>query len=71
MKLVFIHGRSQQGKSSEELIKVWRGALNQGLLADHLTLTTNIEIKLPFYGDKLIELMNASDKGLLTSASAR
>lgn len=71
MKLVFIHGRSQQGKSSEELIKVWRGAWDQGLLADNLTLTTDIEIKLPFYGDKLVELMDSSDKGLLAGAQAR
>jgi hypothetical protein len=71
MKLVFIHGRSQQGKSSEELIRVWRGAWDEGLLADRLTPRTNIEIKLPFYGDKLIELMNASDKGLLAGAQAR
>lgn len=71
MKLVFIHGRSQQGKSSDELIEVWRGALDQGLAANHLTLTSDIEIKLPFYGDKLVELMNSAGKGLLAGAQSR
>jgi hypothetical protein len=71
MKLIFIHGRSQQGKNSQELIKIWRGAWDEGLHADNLVLTTTIEIAMPFYGDKLFELMNQEDLDRLRKAQAR
>ncbi|WP_085026942.1 hypothetical protein [Ensifer aridi] len=47
MRLVFLHGINQQGKSAEIIRREWTGFLgNPGDLA-------SIEIAAPFYGDVL------------------
>jgi hypothetical protein len=71
MKLVFIHGRSQQGKNPVALLKEWRNAWVIGLKAAQLDFTEPVDIKLPFYGDELDRVMKDSDKGLLENVRAR
>lgn len=56
MKLIFIHGRSQQGKSANELKQVWLTTLNEGLAKSSLTLDPSVQIEVPFYGDRLDQL---------------
>lgn len=53
MQLVLIHGRDQQGKSSESLRKIWMAAMDVGLSQAGLSSIDSHEIRLPFYGDAL------------------
>lgn len=56
-RLVFIHGRSQEGKDSIALKKEWIAALRKGLKENDLALpVAEPDIKFPFYGDTLYEL---------------
>jgi len=53
MRLVFIHGINQQGKSSIALRDAWLAGLGISLNAGHM----NIDV--PFYGDALVEAIAA------------
>ncbi len=53
MRLVFVHGRSQQGKNPDALKREWLGALEKGLEKNGLVLPAGVEVQLPFYGDRL------------------
>lgn len=52
-KLVFVHGRSQQGKDPEKLKETWVDALNRGAAAAQIQIPADLEISLPYYGDTL------------------
>ena len=60
MRILFIHGRSQGGKSSEKLSREWGDALKRGLSAAGLSLPGDIAFDQPFYGDRLDELVKKS-----------
>lgn len=63
MKLIFIHGRSQEGKNPEALRKLWIETLKIGLRKSNLDLPIGEDkIFLPYYGDKLDELVNTINK---------
>lgn len=53
MRLLFIHGRSQEGRSSDELRAEWTTALEEGLAKASLTMPAGVSIDVPFYGDVL------------------
>jgi len=53
MRLVLVHGRSQQGKDPEALEREWLGALEKGLRKNDLKLPSHVEVAFPFYGDRL------------------
>ena len=57
-RLVFVHGRSQQGKSEAALIKEWSEPLRQTLAA-RVSILDQVEIVAPFYGDRLMELLRS------------
>jgi hypothetical protein len=57
MKIVFIHGRSQQGKDPVQLQQQWESALSKGLERARLQLPHGTEIAFPFYGDRLDQLL--------------
>jgi hypothetical protein len=61
MKLLFVHGRAQEGKSSDILKKEWMDALGVGLGNAGLSLPAGVEPDVPFYGDKLMEFINRRD----------
>lgn len=63
MKLVLVHGRSQQGKDPVELKNEWVTALKKGLEDQRLQLPPNIDVELPFYGDKLDEFVKIFEAG--------
>lgn len=53
-RLVFIHGRSQQGKDSAALKIEWVHSWGAGLALSALTIPIpDTAIKFPFYGDTL------------------
>lgn len=61
MKLVFIHGRAQEGKDPVKLQEEWEDALNKGLQAAGLTWPAGLTVAFPFYGDKLDQLVKQLD----------
>jgi hypothetical protein len=52
-KLVFVHGRSQQGKDPNILKSIWIDAFNQGAEAVGKEPPADLDIAFPFYGDVL------------------
>jgi hypothetical protein len=60
MRILFIHGRGQGGKSSDKLREEWSKALNGGLVDARLSLPGDISFDYPFYGDALDSLVRKS-----------
>jgi hypothetical protein len=57
-QLVFVHGRSQQGKDSVALKQEWVDALKAGLAKSGLDLPIGeSDIRFPYYGDTLYQLV--------------
>jgi pimeloyl-ACP methyl ester carboxylesterase len=57
MRLVFIHGRAQEGRNPEDVRQEWISALDQGLSKSGLTLPVHSSaITLPYFGDRLFNL---------------
>jgi hypothetical protein len=57
--LVFVHGRSQQGRNPAEIKQQWTAALERGLSGIGKTLPIpESSIRLPFYGDALDDLVH-------------
>lgn len=71
LKLVFVHGRSQQGRSSDELRAEWLGALKKGAEALGKPLPTDMDVAVPFYGDKLDEFARAFEVPLTSDIHTR
>lgn len=53
VKLLLVHGRSQQGKDPEALKAAWLEALRRGAEKSKRALPQNINVAFPFYGDVL------------------
>ncbi|MDH5033743.1 hypothetical protein [Chryseobacterium cucumeris] len=59
MKLVLLHGRSQQNKEEAKLKEEWIDSLEQGLQKSGLTLNlSEDDIIFPYYGNLLIDLID-------------
>jgi hypothetical protein len=52
-RLLFVHGRDQQGKDPATLKSDWTAALQAGAQAAKVALPAKIDIAFPFYGDDL------------------
>ncbi|MFC9822766.1 trypsin-like serine peptidase [Streptomyces erythrochromogenes] len=55
--LVFLHGRSQQGKDPEVLRRGWTGGLNHGLTRAGLRTVDPGDVWFPYYGDRIVEVI--------------
>ncbi|WP_327691062.1 MULTISPECIES: serine protease [unclassified Streptomyces] len=55
--MVFLHGRSQQGKDPEALRREWTAGLNTGLTRAGTATVEPADVWFPYYGDRLAELM--------------
>ncbi|MEU6549249.1 serine protease [Streptomyces sp. NPDC046915] len=55
--LVFLHGRSQEGKDPEKLRREWAAGLNQGLVGAGLPPVDPADVWFPFYGDRLVQAL--------------
>lgn len=55
-RLILVHGRAQQGKSEQALIEEWMTPLRHALGARAACLD-DVEVRAPFYGDRLVELL--------------
>ncbi|MGJ8556987.1 MAG: alpha/beta hydrolase [Sulfitobacter geojensis] len=74
MRILFIHGRAQGGKSSDKLSHEWGDALTRGLTAAGLSLPNEISFDYPFYGDTLDDFVKesklASSPGLVAMGNS-
>ncbi|MFN7929350.1 MAG: hypothetical protein U0Y68_15675 [Blastocatellia bacterium] len=61
MKLIFIHGRAQQGKDPVQLQKEWEDTWQKGLDRAGLQRPPSIQAAFPFYGDELDKLLKELD----------
>ena len=52
-KLLFVHGRGQQGLNPETLKSEWLATLNRGTTTFGQSVPTDIDVAFPFYGDIL------------------
>jgi V8-like Glu-specific endopeptidase len=59
--LVFLHGRSQEGKDPEKLRRDWAAGLNQGLVRAGLPPLDPADVWFPYYGDRLAQALTAHE----------
>ncbi|MET8164492.1 serine protease [Streptomyces sp. NPDC005329] len=59
--LVFLHGRSQEGKDPEKLRREWAAGLNQGLVRAGLATVDPADVWFPYYGDRLAQALTAHE----------
>lgn len=59
--LVFLHGRSQEGKDPEKLRREWAAGLNQGLVRAGLPPVDPADVWFPYYGDRLAQALTAHE----------
>lgn len=71
MKLIFVHGRDQQGKNRVELQKVWEEAFDVGLDKAGLPKPKNMSVAFPFYGDELDKLVKQLDAPLVSDVTSK
>jgi len=70
-RILFVHGRSQQGKSSDQLREEWLPALKRGLQSIERTISDDIELDFPFYGDVLDKIAKGMDLPLDAETKAK
>lgn len=71
MKLIFIHGRGQDKKDPIALQAEWESAWQEGLVAAELVRPPNVEIRFPYYGDRLAELTAEIDAPLVDDVATK
>lgn len=68
VQLVFLHGRSQQGKDPVRLRASWTAGLNSGLTLANMSPVDLQAAWFPFYGDRLVQVLDAGES-LVTVSS--
>ena len=71
IRLLFVHGRGQQGLDRKKLEAHWMTALKRGAAASHRSVPGSIQVSFPFYGDQLGDFEKASSIPLTSEATAR
>jgi len=71
VRLLLVHGRSQQGRDPVELKKAWLAALRRGAQAAGVTLPEEIDVAFPFYGDVLDKFARAFEIPLASDIQAK
>lgn len=69
MKLIFVHGRAQEGKDPDALKNIWVESLNRGLKKNNLSLSNSVEVYFPYYGDLLKSLVEKSKNNIASVVS--
>lgn len=55
MEVIFIHGRSQQGRDKVALQRIWEQSLARGFQAAGVTPAQDLRFHFPYYGDLLFD----------------
>jgi hypothetical protein len=71
MRLVLVHGRSQQGKDPAKLQQTWQQTLDAGIAAAGLNLPSGTTVSFPFYGDELDKLVNQLNSPLVADVATK
>lgn len=58
MKLLLVHGRAQEGKSSAKVEEEWMTALRRGFAELGFSAPFDLRVDAPFYGNKLVEFLD-------------
>lgn len=61
IRLLLVHGRSQQGKNPQQLKAEWLEALRVGVRKTNRRLADDVEVAFPFYGDVLDDFTRQAD----------
>jgi hypothetical protein len=64
MRLVLVHGAAQGGRSSKEVQAEWLNALGPAFRTAGMRLPTDLDVRVPFYGDRLDSLVALSPEGI-------
>lgn len=71
VRLVLVHGRSQQGLNPADLQSNWLETLRRGAAKINRTLPERLDVIFPYYGDKLDEFARQFDLPLTTDIQAK
>lgn len=71
VRLVLVHGSSQQGLDPVELQSIWMETLKRGAAKINRTVPDNLEVAFPYYGDRLDELAREAQVPLTDDIQAR
>jgi hypothetical protein len=71
VRLVLVHGRSQQGLNPVDLQAIWLETLQRGAAKIGRALPQQLEVAFPFYGDKLDQLARRFDLPSTNQIQAR
>jgi hypothetical protein len=71
MRVLLVHGRAQEGKSSKIIEEEWMAALRRGLSLQGLREPPDLKIDAPFYGDELARLLDSRDLPQADGAATR
>src|SRR5204863_668677 len=71
VRLVLVHGRSQQGLDPVALQLNWLEALRRGAAKINRTVPEQLDVAFPYYGDKLDEFARQLNLPLTTDIQAR
>jgi hypothetical protein len=69
-RIMFVHGRGQEGQDPKKLQEAWMEALTRGAAKQGRRVPT-VGVALPFYGDQLGAFAKASEIPLTSEAHAR
>lgn len=56
MRILFIHGRAQEGKDELVLSQTWKDALTQSFKNAELDVPDHLDFDFPYYGNELVRL---------------
>lgn len=70
-RIVFLHGRAQEGRDPNQLQQTWEAALARGLKKAGKPPLNGVKIEFPYYGDRLKVLVDQANSPLITSILLR
>jgi hypothetical protein len=70
-RIVFVHGRQQEGLDPAVLKAEWRGALKRGIQGLGKNLSDRVEVAFPYYGDLLYKFARQFEIPLTSEVTAR
>jgi endonuclease G, mitochondrial len=70
VQLVFVHGRSQQGRDPAQLRNAWTAGLAKGLVSAGLPAIDAADVWFPFYGDALVDALPIRESAFAPAVDA-